>query len=1136
MSNSVITPTYIFKATSICKNNSPVPKEITKSVIYTSHAEFSTEVTAAVSEIEERYTPGFGGRIAILEDVQNIHFQRLNNKIAANQSILQLNLDKKWEALKSEMDMAEKNIGLIEDNAKGKGIRLSTEYMILFTQVRGINAFLRKDIVSCSSGQPKVSLLELTMEVQRIEKMLPPKRVQKMDVTTSAITVGVRSATDDINPFLADMPGVAGDHGLVSGCAAAVFDIVGTMLAQTIPLSRKIDDKINKFRLLLKLESYLSSGKVVPLGLDLRINAILKKKRSMNLFQTATSFTLKKKLVKNHVPTQININSDALITKEEEFIKSLISFEDKLANFSQMNEDIEGLSGSLNSLLESVKNDFNRDEISKLEQNIKSHLSLAKNDSFSIYDYIWQILNNSNHFRATEAHESLRKVYYTPLESIQRHSTLPGEIYKKLKQSLSMLVVNLSGVKALDIDSLNPSSNFSDSLYDYLFSLLESAEKDNVVNVMHQVILIIDSSVSLKQSEKSSLYNRLLEFRLNPDHGNLFKVANSSRIEALMKKGTFDFLRYSGHNISTVNIVTASNPLYTNLVRWEWFHTLSVISRSRFYRTYIERSHTVNTICQLHEFALEKFKCHSEKGVKQDSHSASQNADITIAMGGKTNSVKITNKHQYNELITLQEYDNKILPALYHKVLANNSKMEVLEKRKIVLNFSDFALQNDKNFQQALLKPSSNNERFDKSCSVVEFEHVACLAFQLSNNPLIALGWLSGFAAGDSNPDREWAKLGILSNILASSDDRRSVLYGKFAPSAAKTFMVEMLVSSLLSTGYGAAYALMPPAAFPGLLCINWLRICGSDSITIDWLLRKINKPNREVAAAHLLELMDNSQSKNVDSGNQGNEDRSKQWRKFNLDLSNRVLEKYSPNRDENNLGDSARYIRSKLVEEARQITNRVLTQENQSAADLIERLSNEMYLSENTTQEQLLHKLLLLSYITQQIIDNNSQLTSGAKISLLVSLLYLLRFGLLAPGLRKENVSVAETFFDTRNLIATASSLAPYACSTFITNELAGKILGLVFDVAGSIACSLGISQEKGFTKSYAVIMKIFKNQLLQLAIDLKQNDQLSDNEIFLVYGVLGTHRSRVCMGETLSQTSFRRTIKINHNKESKF
>lgn len=1048
-------------------------------------AQFLNEHKSSIRIIKQQCTAGIGGRIPILKECEDLIVFNQNNK----RDQIEKNISEYIKTLKD-----------IRTKAQVIALQLGADFIILEEQVNKIHAFITK-----TQKPENIQSFDLLLEVERIEQRIPRTNVNAP--LPNAITLGLRTATDDINLFMTNLSGPQATHGLLAGAGAALIDIMGSAVANGSPEVQQVEDKINKLSLLQLVRSYLTSNPTLPSELEPRINTILQKRRSSNIFKASNSYSLKKQLKHEAIS-----HNQITVANPEDFSTILIEFQTTLARFANSGKNSLEILRSLGKVIERIGGIDNKQLIDKINKCLQNNYN-------NLYDYLWQTLNNPT-FRHCQQRSgiNLRRVYYTPLEALQRllKSNNP-EIRQSLDNTLSKLINRLSEIKTLT-EELDTSSKYQ-KVYNYLFNLLENVDKNNVIETMHKVVLVINFQPNLTNNEKNKLYNELMRLRLDTNHGNLFRVANSQRQEASFKKAMVDFLRYGSHNLSTaMTIVGDSSKLYANLLRWETFHGINIGTRSSAYYSYIDHSHTLNSVIQLHEFASNWF---SSQALLNNVPTNQQNS---YTPSGSSN-------YDYYQLISLNKLNGKILPNFYHQLLrkeaedANNK----LDPREEIIEFSRLAAKYDSNFKRALNK-NSPDQYYSQDCSPSEFEHIAYLALHNAQNPLIGLAYLAGFAAQDSKPDQSWAKMIILVNLLNSVNDSRSILHGKFTPSVAKTFITEMLVSTLVAGIYGATYALLPPAAIPCLVATNWLRIGASDSRTIDQLLRKISNPNRQIAANSLVAFFTKSpirmEQAKIDSKNLENQAEQK----FIQALAKRKLINYLPFKtkaakptiDQKNAEEITK-LTDKLQKNAADILTKLQLKNNPNSFTSIniDNIVETLHLTKNTTQEQLLRKLLLLSYIIHQ-----AKWKPEVKIQLLAYLLYGIRFGIIASSLRQSSRSFTEAFSDKKNLINTITTLAPYAGSNFISAPLTSTLAGLSIDAIGSFTTNLmSANATKEFTQGYAVIMKSYKQQLLHYArgVSLHQDSPLTK----LAYDALGTHRSRWGLGSTESQKRFQLLLK---------
>ncbi len=1147
-----------------------------KKLIKIDYENFIKKHKKIIEKIRSRCTPNLSGKITILEDWQNSYFSSHNNITKSTQE--------------NEIKELSYQVKLIQYFAQEQCLNLDPELIALFSHVKTIEKFLLSVptslAVSSQNTNQKVELRDLFNEIERIEDKIPLAKTQESTIGVAATTRAFVTASDDFNPLLQKYhcPGPSGDHGVFAGLSAAFFDVIGSALARTTPTGRHIEMKINKLSLLIKLDLFLCTHNRsdIPRSLEDRIDNILKEARNFSLTSTTTtkSYQIKKTLIRkrnkiksaelkensthSHQNGKIDLDKEKVAqvenilpisNKSPSFLEKIIDLEAKLAEFAKNGTNHNEIQNSIDLLI----NKSNPEDLKNI-----SSVTSNKNNPMNIYDYLWKILNRHQYQHTQRGDGGLRRVYYTPIEALTKYCP----------QLLGDLVCNLNDYKKLKSINDKDNINHYQCLYNYLYNLLETANKDNVIEVMHKVILVINGSSRLNQIEKAHLYRNLLDLRLNPDHGNLFKVANEKRSEALLKKGIINSLRYGMHNISTIEAIASSGSILANELRWPIFTALNKVSESTFYKTYIERAHTLNTILQLHESANKLFQVTNESTDQSVVDAVQVNIDsFTSSEPSSDKLIKdIISDHDseyiYNKLTAIKEQDGKKLPLFYHLILSKENESESAEKlqqrKEAVINFSNLAQKYDPTFRNALTvtRDQQGETFYNYDCEPTDFERVANLSFASARNPLIALVWIIGFAVQDLSSERSWAKMQIIANILNSINDSRSVLFGKFSPSVAKTFLVEMLVANLVGVGYGVAYALLPLVALPALWLINLSRVAGSNTKTINILLGKLTNPNRKIAANALLEFINKDNNEAHKNINNHNLDYYSQLKK---DLERRELKKYQPTNQEEQTAQSGPSTASSspkkkasveqidlidnslslekeakfslsLEKEAQFIINKIIQKYPLNHNEFmlnnpIEVLTWALHLDKNSTQEQLLRKLLLMSYVINMYECKNED-----KVKILAHILYALRFGVIAATLRQSNSHITDQFFDRKNLITSVMTLGPYTAPKFISDQTLGAITGLVVDATGSFATNLmGNKMPRALTKGYVSIMKNFKNQLLEyskIAFTRLRNPQI---EAF-AYGALGAHRSTLGCGETYSQERLRSYLKrVEKSKKNK-
>lgn len=970
-----------------------------------------------VRNFKQTFKMDSGNEIFIIDELQSKYLS-INDKNSV------LTLEKKIEGYRKTLEITRKDTNLDE-----------VPFIVLAENI--ISEF--EGILKFKNMTSSELYTNLLSEIQNTEQRLHELKhtlSQGSDLTVSCATSICKDLSWTINP--PSSPSIG--KGILSGAVTVGVNIIGNIVAKMLQARDEVKLKLAKVRLLGLYNECLKKGCTIHPDLDKRLDKILDVRRNKCdfLFPTRSSL-MKEKIKKARTLKNTEVQQPKVISK-------IIEFENKLFKFSK-GHDQHGLAEALNNLMTEV--------------GPNSETMVPELEPKNICDYIWRLLNQSKYYDTSFSDNGLRRKYLTPIEVLLRDDRASSE--------LKHIITGMDDSRM----AINKNECVYSKYYIRLYNILQKSTKDNIIENLHKVRLIIQYSDKLDSSQKFHLYDELMECQLTPGHGRLFLVANT-RIELSLFTRSIHNLLFSGSKSSFANSALP-HTLTNNITSLELSNNLGLLSKTGIYRNYLDRSHTLNTVNDINGSNYEYFK--------QCCGRSSQYFTIQTH--------ELSEHHKYIRSISLINQDGKVLPRIMFEIKGTKDIKDCLT------SFYTNAMKYDDRLKNIL--PWNSNQK-----SHLEFENFANKVFKnMADDPLIAICWLCGIALSDDRDEKRLEKLYLIINILRqSSNDSRSILFDKFHTNSFVSDIVSFVLTSICSVVSGVAFTLLPPSILPVISVIGWLQSGITDSNTVKWLIRNLYVSDTEEAAIDMLE-----DTKSVFTSEKVKE-LAKHLAALYSQLESREVSLYSP------INESINGCSENVIKILSKETSKIAKIDFNSSKSFEEVL----HFQDSCTQEQTLIKLLILSHMIHDA-DRNT-LSTMRKIELLSELINKVQSGEVMRNIRSPNTPLYEAWINPKAAISSLCLLGIASSSSFIPNPVKSKVTVLFIDLVKNISLGLGLEINKEeYTRSYSKIIKLLKEQLLYYVKNGSELDLEQIKSDQAVIAALGVRRSRIAFGRTDSQ-----------------
>ena len=154
-----------------------------------------------------------------------------------------------------------------------------------------------------------ILITELALKVATIEdRHANPQLDEHISQFGKALTLAARTSTDDFNSLMKEGMQPQGLNGVIAGLAAGSIDIIGSCLSENKTFFKKMDNKINKNILLMKIKLLTNVISLEDLKkdpswglLETRIDKIINKHTNFSKFPSIIRFKTASSQLKRQV-------------------------------------------------------------------------------------------------------------------------------------------------------------------------------------------------------------------------------------------------------------------------------------------------------------------------------------------------------------------------------------------------------------------------------------------------------------------------------------------------------------------------------------------------------------------------------------------------------------------------------------------------------------------------------------------------------------------------------------------------------------------------------------------------------------------------------------------------------------------